>query len=125
MRRQAIVACALERFFITNGRYLERLEALVPQFLVSVPLDPVDQMPLRYNLAGSGRYRIWCIGMDGLDNDGQVNPGPGDNPASILSKPEYQGDWTWQYVPIPQLPTTSRPPTPSGGLPPPPGPMGK
>ncbi|MEN3943481.1 hypothetical protein WJU23_19430 [Prosthecobacter sp. SYSU 5D2] len=117
MRQQAIVACALERFLIANGRYPEHLDELVPQFLASVPLDPVDQLPLRYRQGDSGRYRIWCVGMDGVDNDGQVNLGPGDNPESILSKPHYQGDWTWQYDPVPHLPTPSRLSPPLGGLP--------
>lgn len=120
-RRQAIVACALERYFIKQGRYPERLEELVPQFLASVPLDPVDQLPLRYRQADSARYRIWCVGMDGVDDEGKVNAGPVDNPAAILSKPQYQGDWTWQYVPV-ELPPAVPAAAPKGpGLPPLPG----
>lgn len=111
MRRQAIAACALERFFFKHARYPEQLDELVPQFLASVPLDPVDQEPLRYRRTDSGRYRIWCVGMDGADDEGQVNPGPGDNPSAILSKPDYQGDRTWQYVPVeePQPAPSGRP----------------
>ena len=121
LRRQALVACALERCLIKQGRYPERLEELVPQYLASVPLDPVDQLPLRYRQADSGRYRIWCVGMDGVDDEGQVNPGPGDNPAAILSKPQYQGDWTWQYEPV-ALPPAVPAAAPKGpGLPPLPG----
>ena len=121
IRRQSIVACALERYFIKQGRYPERLEELVPQFLSSVPLDPVDSLPLRYQKTDAGRYRIWCVGMDGVDDEGQVNPDPGDNPAAILTNPQYLGDWTWQYVPV-ELPPAVPAPAPKGpGLPPLPG----
>ncbi len=46
--RCAITALALERFRLRNGRWPDRLEQLVPDYLPAVPLDPEDGEPLRF-----------------------------------------------------------------------------
>lgn len=95
MRKQSIAAIALERFYLKRGSYPAQLDALVPEFLASVPLDPMDRQPIRYGLTADGRYRLWCIGMDGVDNNGErISQTKG------LRRSEYKGDWVWQYEPV-------------------------
>lgn len=68
--RAAATACAVERYRLAHGDALpETLEALVPNFIPSVPLDPWTQQPLRYRKLSPG-YVIYGVGQDGKDDDG-------------------------------------------------------
>jgi hypothetical protein len=95
IHRQSLIACALERHFIRAGSYPEKLDALVPTLLPSVPLDPCDHKPMRYARTEQGRYRLWSVGLDGRDDQGAVN---GKN-STDLKHPDYKGDWCWRYAP--------------------------
>jgi len=99
--RQGIVAGALERYYLKHQNYPDKLQQLLPDFLNSVPLDPMDHQPVRYTLTDSGRYKLWCVGVDGRDDGGKVNPGNKSNPDGSLNRPTYLGDWVWQYEPVP------------------------
>jgi hypothetical protein len=46
--RCLIAALAAERYRRAHGRWPDSLDALVPEFLPAVPLDPEDGQPLRY-----------------------------------------------------------------------------
>ena len=83
--RMAGLACALERFRITNARYPERLEELVPQFIGKLPHDPCDGQPFRYRVTPEG-YLLYSIGTDLKDDGGKVND-LRDLPAGP--------DWRW------------------------------
>ncbi|MCW0221041.1 MAG: hypothetical protein OJI67_22120 [Prosthecobacter sp.] len=100
MRLQAVLACALERYYMQKGNYPDKLNALLPEFLTAIPLDPLDHQPIRYRQTQDGRYILWCIGFDDVDDLGQVNPRSGGSPASMMSKFFYKGDWAWQYTPV-------------------------
>lgn len=87
--RQAVIACALERYYVKHQRYPEALSALLPEYLTAIPADPVNGLPMSYRLIAGGRYKLWSIGLDG---DGQVNHQPnlsGEAPSA----------YTWQYPP--------------------------
>mgnify|MGYP001612729570 CR=1 FL=1 len=43
----ARVACALERYRLTEGKLPENLDALVPRFIETIPTDVIDGKPLR------------------------------------------------------------------------------
>ena len=60
---------AVERYRLREGRLPESLDALVPEFLESVPTDPFDGQPMRYGVEGDG-YRIHSVGPDGEDGGG-------------------------------------------------------
>lgn len=66
----AETALAVERYRLKYQRLPESLEALVPEFIETVYLDPFDGEPLRYQLRDEGGYTIYCIGEDGVDNGG-------------------------------------------------------
>lgn len=96
--RQAVVAIALERFFASKGQYPAKLEELVPDFLPAVPADPCDDQPMRYRLTPGGRFSLWSVGLDRKDDSGRVTVDA--KGSAKLNKPDYLGDWTWQYEPV-------------------------
>ncbi len=65
---QGAVAAAIERYRLAQGAPPDRLEALAPGYLGTVPLDPYDEQPLRYRREGEG-YVIYSIG-DNLADEG-------------------------------------------------------
>ena len=46
--RCAATACAVERYRLKHGKLPKDLNALVPEFMNKVPIDPFDGKPLRY-----------------------------------------------------------------------------
>lgn len=99
-RSQALLACALERYFLKHGGYPAELGALVPAFLPELPADPwaAGKQPLGYRQTANGRYMIWSVGPDGVDDGGVVNFKSPEAPrGKDLLEEGYKGDWTWQY----------------------------
>jgi len=82
---QALVACALERFRLAHGDYPENLDALVPQFLDTIPHDVIGGRPLHYHRAPEGAFVLYSVGWNGRD-DGGVRGQP---------LPAADGDWVW------------------------------
>lgn len=70
-RHIAQVAIALRLYRHKHGRYPDSLQALVPRFLPSVPIDPFTGKPLQYRRTQKG-FRVWSIGSDGKDESGLV-----------------------------------------------------
>lgn len=95
---QALAAIALERFFASKGHYPAKLGELVPEFLPAVPADPCDGQLLRYRTTPAGRFALWSVGLDGKDDAGAVTMDA--KGSAKLNKPDYLGDWTWQYEPV-------------------------
>ena len=93
--RQALAAIALERFYLKHGRYPAALQELVPEFTTAVPLDPCDGKEVRYRTTAAGRYQLWCLGLDGKDDGGEIKKN-----GLPMKNPDYLGDWTWQYEPV-------------------------
>jgi hypothetical protein len=96
--RLAQAACALEAYFLDHQTYPLALEAIVPAYLPVVPVD-FDGQPIRYAPEQSnGRYKLWSIGEDGVDDGGVEKT----NRISRTAKPhpwkEPVGDWVWQYA---------------------------
>ena len=68
----AKVVVAAELYRRKTGRRPESLDALVPEFLPSVPTDPFDHgTVLKYN---AERGIVWTVGADGNFN-GEKQPG--------------------------------------------------
>lgn len=91
----AIVACALERYRLSNGDYPEALTALAPKFLSSVPIDVVDGKPLGYRKTDNA-FVLYSIGGNQTD-DGGV-PGFKEKPNERIWLRD-EGDWAWGYSP--------------------------
>jgi hypothetical protein len=68
--RCGIVAVAVERFRLANGRWPGQLEELGPGFLSKVPTDPFDGQPLRYRRLKNGVI-IYTVGEDRKDDGGR------------------------------------------------------
>jgi hypothetical protein len=82
----AITALAIERYRMKEGALPETVEALVPEYLPAVYVDPFDGKPLRYEREGAG-YMVYTIGADGVDDGGwERDP---DNPDETF-------DWVFR-----------------------------
>lgn len=68
--RCAETAMAVERYRLKYGQLPQSLEALVPEFIDAVRLDPFDGAPIRYNILETGGYSLYTVGEDGVDNGG-------------------------------------------------------
>lgn len=82
---QALIACAIERFRLAHGEYPESLDALVPQFMDTIPRDVIGGGPLHYHRAAQGGFVLYSVGWNRQDDGGvrgQPFPGAG-------------GDWVW------------------------------
>ncbi|MBN1491629.1 MAG: hypothetical protein JXA69_17080 [Phycisphaerae bacterium] len=63
---------ALEVYKRDHGQYPEDLAALVPQYSPTIPIDPFNEVPLRYRLDGRGGYVLYSVDDDGMDDGGIV-----------------------------------------------------
>ncbi len=92
VRRQACTAVAIERYRLAHAKLPVALGELVPVFLATVPLDPIDRQPMRYHIEGSA-FTLWSIAMDRQDDRGKL---PTKKEARHIERPEYTGDWVWK-----------------------------
>lgn len=67
------VAMALEQYRRRSGRYPDRLEELVPQFISQIPDDDFSDVktPLKYARDGESA-KVWSVGPNGVDDGGDV-----------------------------------------------------
>ena len=86
LAREAGLWCALERYRLKNGHLPNGLGELVPEFVGSLPCDPVNGLPLRYVRKGENDYLLYSIGWNGIDDGG------------VESKRD-RGDWVWASDP--------------------------
>lgn len=84
----AIVACALERYYLANKAYPEKLDQLVPQFISKLPHDIFNGNPLKYRRSEDGRIVVYSVGPDGKDDGGVYRP---------AKDGKETGDWVWRY----------------------------
>ena len=86
-------ACAIERYQNEFGELPGQLENLVPEFLATMPIDPVtNKNPLKYKIddAKAGEYRLYSVGLDRMDDGGKVIfKGAGQG------RERDAGDWVW------------------------------
>lgn len=64
------IACALELYRRANGDLPASLGALVPEYIAKLHDDPVSGEAYRYERVEEKNYRLWAVGMDGLDDGG-------------------------------------------------------
>jgi hypothetical protein len=102
---EAIVACALERYRLTQGQFPEFLEALSTRFLQKMPRDVITGVPLIYRRTPDGRFILYSVGWNEKDDGGTVLLTQSKQSSSDLT----QGDWVWQY-PAPAAVPVQNPP---------------
>lgn len=71
-RRLVITAIAIQRFHLAKRRYPDSLAELEPDFLKTCPKDFMDGKPLRYRRIDDGRFLLYSVGMDCVDDHGQL-----------------------------------------------------
>lgn len=90
-KQLAITAIALKRFELKHKEFPARLEELVPDFVKTVPRDPVDGQPLRYRLNNDHTFALYSIGENGIDDGGSAT-----NATASKSFGWQRGiDWVW------------------------------
>jgi hypothetical protein len=72
-RSATICAIALKRYSIRHGKSSASLDALVPEFLSSVPIDYMDGKPMKYHLNADGTFTLYSVGEDGKDDGGDAS----------------------------------------------------
>jgi hypothetical protein len=87
---QAVIACALERYWLAHGTYPESLDQLQPAYLQSIPGDLSRGRVMFYQRDESGSYSL-----RGAGNNGAIDAGT--NPSD---------DWLWAFT----TPTNRPPP---------------
>ena len=87
----ARVAIALERYRLVQGNYPEKLDALAPRFIESLPHDVIGGQPLKYHRTDNGQFALYSVGWNGTDDGGAVFP-PED---SSFGNESGKGDWVW------------------------------
>ena len=90
------VACAVEVFRLSEGRYPETLDELLPAQLDTVPGDllaPDRKLSYAPGLQGH-RYRVYSVGQNGTDEGGEVVFEEG---SKVRRGDFAQGDWAWGY----------------------------
>jgi hypothetical protein len=85
---QAALACALERYRLTNGQLPDRLDALAPRFISKLPTDAITGEPYKYHRTEAGQFVLYSVGWD-EKNDG------GKSGKTLFD--DKEGDWVWQY----------------------------
>lgn len=94
-KRVIITAIALKRYQIKEGSYPTNLNALVPEFLPSVPLDPMDGKPLRYRLKTDGTFLLYSIADNGTDDGGDPSLASGITGPNFYWLGPHALDWVW------------------------------
>ena len=95
MKRLSVAAIALKRFQLRHGNYPEALGQLVPEFLSAVPLDPVDDQPLRYRRNADGTFVLYSVGPNNKDDGGDPSLEKGAESSSYNWLDRHALDWVW------------------------------
>jgi hypothetical protein len=90
----ASTAIALKRYELRHGAPPPALASLVPEFLPRIPLDYMDDQPLRYRVNGSGAVTLYSVAEDGVDNGGDA-ASFGSTPPNQNADPWTSRDWVW------------------------------
>ncbi len=84
--QQALVAIAIQRRFFAEDRMPESLDALVPDYLTTMPLDLITGKPPHYKKMDGSRYLLWSVGWNST-NEGGLLP---EKPRNWS-----ENDWVW------------------------------
>jgi hypothetical protein len=82
-RSLVLCAIALKRYSLKYHKPPASLEALVPEFLPTVPVDYMDGKPVRYRLKAEGNFLLYSVGADGEDDGGDTRLSAGKTNARV------------------------------------------
>jgi hypothetical protein len=76
-RRLTVTVIALRRYHLRNGCFPAALDALVPEFVLETPIDPMSGKPFCYRRNADRSFTLYSVGKNGQDDGGDataVNP---------------------------------------------------
>jgi type II secretory pathway pseudopilin PulG len=73
-RQLLLAAIAIKRYELRHGHGPANLDALAPEFLATVPYDPMSGKGLGYGTNAEGGFVLYSVGEDGMDDGGSVVP---------------------------------------------------
>jgi hypothetical protein len=83
---EAALACALERYRLSQGEYPTSLESLEPRWIARLPKDIVaDGGSYHYRRTSPNLFVLYSVGWDGVDDHG--------TPGNLMF--DQKGDWVW------------------------------
>ena len=83
-----MVAIAIERYQLKNGKLPNTLGELAPTFIDKIPTDVIDGKPIRY-IQKDGGYILYSIGYNKVDDGGVTG-------FNAKGSPDYKtGDWAY------------------------------
>jgi hypothetical protein len=91
--RATRTALAVERYRADHSELPGSLDALVPGYLPSVPLDPWVEQPMRYR-AYDDSYVVYSVGRNFVDDGGMTSKRKWPNNTT----PELQ--WWWERLDV-------------------------
>jgi hypothetical protein len=91
---ETALACALECYHHSNGKYPYTLAGLVPRFIASIPRDVITGEPLKYYRTDDGQFVLYSVGWNETD-DGATVVMKEDGKTVDSTK----GDWVWPPYP--------------------------
>jgi hypothetical protein len=80
-RQLTLAAIGLKRYQLRQGHPPANLSVLVPNFLPTLPYDPMSGQSLGYHLKPEGSFLLYSVGEDGLDQGGDPTPKTGTKPG--------------------------------------------
>jgi hypothetical protein len=95
LRRVVVTALALKRYQLRHGHWPDSLVALCPDFLPAVPRDIMVNQPLHYRPLPDGAYRLYSVGLNGVDDGGDPKQTPETKEPSFNWRDEHARDWVW------------------------------
>jgi hypothetical protein len=97
-----VTTIALKRYQLKHGNYPADLHSLVPEFVSTVPLDPVDGQPLRYRPNADGTFLLYSVGENGKDDGGDFSLEKGVQSSSFYWQNTHALDWVWPQPASPE-----------------------
>jgi len=95
VKQTVVTALALKRYQVKHGNYPSDLNALVPEFVPAVALDPADGQPLRYRRNSDGTFLLYSVGENGADNGGDPTLARGADVKNLYWLNPRAMDWVW------------------------------
>jgi hypothetical protein len=94
-QNMVLTVIALKRHELRHGKPAHSLLDLVPEFLPTIPVDCMDGKSLRYRLENDGSFKLYSVGTNGKDENG--NPEPQE--AGTHSNDLWKGkDMVWPVL---------------------------
>jgi hypothetical protein len=101
-KQMVVNAIALKRYQLKHGNYPPNLDSLVPEFMTTIPTDPVDGKPLHYRLKADGTFLLYSVGDNGKDDGGDPSLEKGCESSGFQWQHFNALDWVWPQPASPE-----------------------